>query len=208
MAQQEATRAAVWARVSTADQHPENQKLAEWAQRRDVQVVREFTVLDSAWKSTNGKGKQFDSARAELLEGARRGEYQLVVIWSLDRWSRRGIRDSLATLERLWELGCDVWSQQEPFVEVPSEIRPLMVSVFAWMAEQESKRRSERTKAGLQRRKEVDGKPVGRQPGAADKKPRRRSGYVGAWEGPEGDARRAALAERNRQRARKPEDVG
>jgi hypothetical protein len=28
-----------------------------------------------------------------------------------------------------------------------------------------------------------------------------RSGYVGAWEGPEGDARRAALTERNRQRA-------
>lgn len=201
-------RAAIWARVSTADQHPENQKLAEWAQRRGVEVVAEFTVHDSAWKNGNGKGREFDTARAELLEGARRGDYQLVVIWSLDRWSRRGIRDSLTTLERLWDLGCDVWSQQEPFVEVPSEIRPLMVSVFAWMAEQESKRRSERTKAGLQRRREVDGKPVGRQRGAADKKPRRRSGYVSAWEGLEGDARRAALAERNRARARKQDEAG
>lgn len=199
----EPVKAAVWARVSTADQHPENQKLAEWAQRRGVEVVAEFTVLDSAWKSTNGKGREFDAARAQLLEGARRGDYQLVVIWSLDRWSRRGIRDSLTTLERLWDLGCDVWSQQEPFVEVPSEVRPLMVSVFAWMAEQESKRRSERTRAGLQRRREVDGMPVGRQPGAADKKPRRRSGYVSSWEGVAGEARRAALAERNRQRARK-----
>lgn len=199
----EPVKAAVWARVSTADQHPENQKLTEWAQRRGVEVVAEFTVLDSAWKSTNGKGREFDAARAELLEGARRGDYQLVVIWSLDRWSRRGIRDSLTTLERLWDAGCDVWSQQEPFVEVPSEVRPLMVSVFAWVAEMESKRRSERTKAGLARRKEREGLPVGRQPGAADKKPRRRSGYVSAWEGPAGDARRAALAERNRQRARK-----
>ena len=35
--------------------------------------------------------------------------------------------------------------------------------------------------AGLERRR-TEGKPVGRQPGAADKKPRRRSGYVVRWE--------------------------
>jgi putative DNA-invertase from lambdoid prophage Rac len=124
-----------------------------------------------------------------------------VLIWSLDRWSRRGIKDQITTLEQLWDYGCDVWSQQEPFVDVPSEIRPLMVSVFAWMAQQESKRRSERTKAGIRRRAEVDGLPIGRQAGRKDETPRRRSGYYAAWEGPQGEARRAALAERNRQRA-------
>lgn len=35
--------------------------------------------------------------------------------------------------------------------------------------------------AGLERRR-TEGKPVGRQPGAADKKLRRRSGYVARWE--------------------------
>jgi DNA invertase Pin-like site-specific DNA recombinase len=49
------------------------------------------------------------------------------------------------------------------------------------MAAQESKRRSERVKAALARRK-AEGKPVGRQPGAADKTPRKRSGYVARWE--------------------------
>ena len=77
----------------------------------------------------------------------------------------------------------------------------MLVGIFAWLAKQESVRRRERTKAGLQRRKNVDGKPIGRQAGTTDKKPRKRSGYVSAWEGPEGQARRAALAERNRQRA-------
>ena len=36
-------------------------------------------------------------------------------------------------------------------------------------------------KAGLARRKS-EGKPVGRQPGAKDKTPRRRPGYVARWE--------------------------
>jgi putative DNA-invertase from lambdoid prophage Rac len=198
----EPAKAAIFARVSTTDQHTENQGLAEWAARRGVQVVAEFTVHDSAWRNGNGKGREFDQARAQLLEGARRGDYRVVLIWALDRWTRRGIRDAITTLEALWDLGVDVWSQQEPFVEAPTEIRPLMISMFAWMGAMESKRRSERTKAGLQRRKEVDGKPVGRQPGAADKKPRRRSGYVSAWEGEAGERRRAALAARNRARAK------
>ncbi len=46
-----------------------------------------------------------------------------------------------------------------------------------WMAQQESARRSERIRAGLERRR-AEGKPVGRQAGATDKSQRRRSGYV------------------------------
>jgi DNA invertase Pin-like site-specific DNA recombinase len=60
-------------------------------------------------------------------------------------------------------------------------MRELLVSFMAWMAQQESLRRSERTKLGLQRRK-AEGLPVGRQPGSRDKKPRKRSGYVAAYE--------------------------
>jgi hypothetical protein len=49
------------------------------------------------------------------------------------------------------------------------------------MAKRESDRRSERIKIGLAARKVV-GKAVGRQPGAADKKPPKHSGYVARWE--------------------------
>jgi hypothetical protein len=57
----------------------------------------------------------------------------------------------------------------------------LLSSIFAWMAHAESERRSERTKAGLARRK-AEGKPIGRREGAKDSKPRKRSGYVKRWE--------------------------
>jgi DNA invertase Pin-like site-specific DNA recombinase len=49
------------------------------------------------------------------------------------------------------------------------------------MAAEESRRRSERVKAGLARRK-AEGKLVGRRAGSQDRKLRRRSGYYARWE--------------------------
>jgi DNA invertase Pin-like site-specific DNA recombinase len=57
------------------------------------------------------------------------------------------------------------------------------------MAERELARRCERIRAGLAKRK-AKGLPVGGQPGRKDKQPRKRSGYVAAWE--QGGSRRAA----------------
>jgi len=198
------TTSAIWARVSTKDQETANQlgQQRRLARDRELNVTAEFVTEDSAWQSGNGKGAEFDRKRAELINGARLGNYRVVIVWAIDRLSRRGIEDTLATLRQLYDAGCDVWSIQEPWIiTTEPRMRELLVSMFAWMAEQESARRSERTKAGLKRRKERDGLPIGRQEGARDKTKRNRSGYVSAWEGEAGKARKAALAERNRQRA-------
>jgi DNA invertase Pin-like site-specific DNA recombinase len=186
---------AIWARVSTTDQKTANQvhELAEWAKRRDLDVAKTFITEDSAWdKPGNGKG-EFDKARAELLNGARLGHYQVVLIWAIDRLSRKGIEDTLAVMRQLYGHGCDIWSHQEPWL-VTSEprMRELLVSFMAWMAEQESARRSERIKAGLARRRR-EGKPVG---GAVskrgkDRKPRETGGYKAAWK-PGGKRREAS----------------
>ena len=50
-----------------------------------------------------------------------------------------------------------------------------------WMAQQESRRKSERIKAGLAGAPPRASRSAAR-PAAVDKKPRRRSGYVAAWE--------------------------
>jgi DNA invertase Pin-like site-specific DNA recombinase len=187
------TKCAVWARVSTADQHTANQldQLRDWAIRRGLDVTGEYATEDSGWANGNGKGAEFDRKRAELLNGARLGHYSVILIWAIDRLSRKGIEDTLATMRRLYETGCDIWSHQEPWL-VTSEprMRELLVSFMAWMAEQESARRSERIKAGIARRKR-EGKPVGgRKPGAKDKRQRDTSRYQAAWE--PGGARRKA----------------
>ncbi len=179
------TKCAIWARVSTVDQHTENQVhvLREWAQRRGLDIAAEFTTEDSAWQNGNGtKGKEFDRTRDELINGARLGSYTVVLVWAVDRLSRRGIEDTLATMRRLYEHGCDIWSHQEPWL-VTSEprMRELLVSFMAWVAEQESARKSERIRAGIVRRKR-EGKPVGgRVKGAGDRRKRSSDGYKAAW---------------------------
>jgi len=102
-------------------------------------------------------------------------------VWALDRLERGGIEPTLRVMRQLRECGVLVVSLQEPWTDAGGEMGELLTAVMAWMARMESARRSERVRAGLARRK-AEGKPVGRQPGARDARPRRRSGYVARWE--------------------------
>ncbi len=191
------TRAALWARVSTREQHTENQlaELRDWAARRGLEVTAEFITEDSAWQNGNGgKGAEFDRARGELLDGARLGTYSVVLAWSVDRLSRRGAEDMLAFVRRLSETGCGLWSRRDPWVESMSDpfARELLLGMFATLARFESERRSERIKAGLARRR-AEGKPIGgRKPGAKDRKPRATDGYRQRWERQRSEQRPAA----------------
>jgi putative DNA-invertase from lambdoid prophage Rac len=191
---------AIWARVSTTDQHAENQlvTLRAWAATRGLEVAAEFVTEDSAWWQPSGtsngaKGKEFDAARKALLAGAHLGTYSVVLTWALDRMSRKGPEDTLAILRQLYERDSDVWSYQEPWLETSDpRMRELLVSIFGWLAGQESARRSARIREGLDRRRR-DGKQVGgRKQGSKDKKPRSREGYQARWE-------------RERQRERQPD---
>jgi DNA invertase Pin-like site-specific DNA recombinase len=177
------TKCAIFARVSTTDQHAENQldELRAWAGRRGLDVAAEFITEDSAWLNGNGKGAEFDRKRAELVNGARLGHYSVVLVWAIDRLSRKGILDTLGTLTALYDIGAEVWSHQEPWL-VTSEprMRELLVSFMAWMAEQESARRSARVKLAMQR-PEVKARLSGRRPRGDDKRKRSTGGYSAAW---------------------------
>lgn len=178
---------AIWARVSTAQQNTVNQlvELRQWAADRGLDVAAEYVTEDSAWTKANGNGKgaEFDARRADLLEGARLGRYTVVLVWGIDRLSRRGAEDMLSFVRRLTETGSALWSLKDPWCESTADpmTRELLFGVFATIARFESERRSQRIKAGLARRR-AEGKPVGRQQGSADKRPRKRSGYVQRWE--------------------------
>src|SRR5216683_6575976 len=158
-------RAAIWARVSTREQETENQlaKLREWAQQRGWPVEVEYVLQESAF---NGKHR---AQLAQALQDARVGRYQVLLVWALDRLSREGIEAMLSTMRQFRERGVRVLSLQESWTDGPPEMQELLTSFFAWIAQQESMRRGERIRAGLERRRR-DGKPVGRQFGAVDKR--------------------------------------
>jgi DNA invertase Pin-like site-specific DNA recombinase len=208
---QTAVKAAIWARVSTSGQHTDNQVhvLREWAARRGFQVVAEFVTEDSAWANgTGAKGKEFDRQRRLLVRGAKAGDYGRVLIWSLDRLSRRGIGDTIGVLEELDDAGAVVCSAQQEWLETGDpRMRQLIISVMAWMAEMESGIRSERIKAGLNRRRRdieegrIDGRIGGSKKGRKRRSEPQRMVANAGWEGDLGDARRAKLIERNVARA-------
>jgi len=171
-------RCAIWARVSKDEQESGNQldALRAEAARRGLGVAAEY-VLDglSAW--TGAHREQLRHA----LDGARAGRYDVLLVWALDRLERGGIEPTLRVMRQLRERGVLVVSMQEPWTDAGGEMQELLTAIMAWVARMESQRRSERVRAGLARRK-AQGLPVGRQLGAKDTRPRKRSGYVARWE--------------------------
>jgi DNA invertase Pin-like site-specific DNA recombinase len=154
-------RAAIYARVSTADQHtiPEQvRQLEELARRRGWRIIR--TVREIA----SGAAKR--AKRDELLADARRREFDAILVWKLDRWGR-SVADLVATLNELTALGVVFVSMTEALDLSTPGGRALagMLAVFAEF-ERDLLRERVRVRAGLERARR-EGKHLGRPPTAA-----------------------------------------
>jgi len=141
--------------------------LIEWADQRGYEVAKVYEEEESAWR--NGHQKEL----ANLVEGARKRMFQVVLVWALDRLSREGALAILSLVQKLSVYGVKVLSYQESWTEAPGETAELLFALTGWVARMESQRRSERTKAGLARVVR-DGKKLGRPKGSKDKRKRRR----------------------------------
>ena len=171
--------AGIWVRVSKSDQHPENQEaqLREWAARRDLNIVRVFRLQGaSAFKG------EHRTVLDEAVAAAHRGEFQVLLVWALDRLDRESPTGPFEIMKRFKSAGCDVMSLTEPWASMDGPFADLMTLVVGWFANFESVRKSDRIKAGVARRK-AEGLPVGRQLGAKDEKKRKRRGYGKRGEG-------------------------
>jgi len=160
-------KAALYLRVSTTEQDTTNQLLTleDYAKRRGFEVYRIYSEAETAWKN----GHQAELAK--LLDDAQRGRFHVVLVWALDRLSREGALAILSLVDRLKRHGVRVISVQEPWTEAPGELADILYAITGWVARMESQRRSERTKAGLERARR-NGKPIGKR--GPDKRKRRR----------------------------------
>lgn len=85
-----------------------------------------------------------------MLADVRAGRVQAVAVWALDRLHRSMVGAINAVLE-LDRLGVRVLSVREGWLDTGGPVRPLLVAIFGWVAEQERTRLIERTKTGLER---------------------------------------------------------
>ncbi|HET9366385.1 MAG TPA: recombinase family protein [Candidatus Angelobacter sp.] len=151
---------AIYSRVSTKDrgQDVENQlrQLREFCAKQGWPIVREF--IDHA------SGKRSDREQFQaMFAAASRREFDLVLFWSLDRFSREGVYETLQHLQRLTAFGVGYRSFTEQYLDSCGLFKDAVISILATIAKQERVRLSERTIAGLQRARQqgrVGGRPT------------------------------------------------
>ncbi|HKD85414.1 MAG TPA: recombinase family protein [Terriglobales bacterium] len=139
---------ALYTRISTRDkgQDVENQL----RQLRDFCAKQGWTVV--AEYSDEASGKRYDREQfQQMFAAASRREFDCVLFWSLDRFSREGVYETLQHLQRLTSCGVAYRSFTEQYLDSCGLFRDAVISILATIAKQERVRLSERTLAGLQR---------------------------------------------------------
>jgi DNA invertase Pin-like site-specific DNA recombinase len=146
--------AAIYARVSTFDQEPENQL----AELRRYSSARGWASREYVDRGVSG-AKDRRAALDSLLKDARRRKFDVVVVWRLDRLGRN-LKHLVLLLEELQALGIAFVSLAEG-IDATTPAGKLQMHILAAIAEFERARIAERVRAGLARVR-ASGKHLGR----------------------------------------------
>jgi DNA invertase Pin-like site-specific DNA recombinase len=147
-------RAAIYARVSTLDQEPENQ-LQELRRYVDARSWGSVEYVDRGISGAKDRRPALDT----LLADAKRRRFDVLVCWRLDRLGRN-LRHLLTVIEELQALGIAFVSLNEG-IDATTPAGRLQLQMIGAFAEFERARIVERVRAGLARRR-AQGKPLGR----------------------------------------------
>jgi DNA invertase Pin-like site-specific DNA recombinase len=133
----------------------------KWIPLRDIVAQRglELTGVYSDFGISGSKARRpgIDS----LLQDARRGKFDVVLVAAFDRLAR-STRNFLELVDEFESLGVKLISAREA-VDTSTPIGRMFVTLLGSIAELERSFIRERIRAGMRRRK-LDGLPVGRQP--------------------------------------------
>lgn len=145
-------KAAIYLRVSTKDkgQDTENQRLTltEACKRWGYEIVRTYSDNESG-----GKGRKARAEFDQMFRDAERKQFDIVVFWSLDRFTREGINETFEYLRILDAQGVGFRSLQEPYLNTDNElVKHILITCMSYFAAYERKRMSDRIKAGMARK--------------------------------------------------------
>jgi DNA invertase Pin-like site-specific DNA recombinase len=148
-------RAALYMRVSSLDQHPETQllDLRNMAAQRGYQIVSEYTDRISGAKARR-------PGLDELMRDARRGRFDVVLVWASDRIAR-SVKHFLEVLDELNRLNIEFVSFREQ-IDTGGPLGRAIVVIIGAVAELERNLIIERVRAGM-RRARLEGRHIGRR---------------------------------------------
>ena len=147
-------RAALYMRVSTLDQHPETQllDLRQMAVQRGFEIVKEYTDRISG---TKAKRPGLD----QMMADARRGRFDVVLVWASDRIAR-SVKHFLEVLDEFSRLKIEYASFREN-IDTGGPLGRAITIIIGAVAELERNLIVERVKAGMRRAK-LEGRQIGR----------------------------------------------
>ena len=151
---------AVYARVSTLDQEPENQL----AELRRYAAQRGWTITEYVDRGVSG-AKDRRPALDRLVTDAKRRQFDVVLCWRLDRLGRN-LKHLITLLEEFQSLGVAFVSLHEG-IDATTPAGKLQVHILGAIAEFERARIRERVMAGLARARS-QGTRLGRRPRHVD----------------------------------------
>ena len=149
-------RAVLYVRVSTVDQNLATQllDLRQMAAQRGLEIVQEYTDRISGVKA---RRPGLDA----LMADARRGRFDVVLVWASDRIAR-SVRHFLEVLDELNRLGVEYCSFREQ-IDTGGPLGRAIVVIIGAIAELERNLIVERVKSGMRRAK-LEGRQIGRKP--------------------------------------------
>jgi DNA invertase Pin-like site-specific DNA recombinase len=150
-------RAALYARVSTPDQHLETQlyDLRKLAAQRGFEVTREY--CDRGISGSKTKRPGLDAMMAD----ARRGEFSVVLVAAFDRIAR-STKNFLEIVDELNSVNTEFVSAREA-IDTSGPMGRMFLTMVGSIAELERSLIVERIEAGMRRAK-IEGRRLGRAP--------------------------------------------
>jgi len=149
-------RAVIYTRVSTIDQHLETQllDLRQMASQRGLEITQEYSNKISGVKARR-------SGLDQMMSDARRGKFDIVLVWASDRIAR-SVKHFLEVLDELHRLGIEYVSLREN-IDTGGALGRAIIVIVAAIAELERSLIVERVKCGM-RRARLEGRQIGRKP--------------------------------------------
>jgi DNA invertase Pin-like site-specific DNA recombinase len=147
-------RAILYVKVSTVDQHLETQlhDLRQMASQRGLEIVHEYTDRLSGAKARR-------PGLHRMMTDARRGEFDVVLVWTCDRIAR-STRHFLEVLDELHRLNAAFVSFREA-LDTSGPLGRAIVVISGVVAELERNLVVERVRVGM-RQARLEGQHIGR----------------------------------------------
>lgn len=154
------TKVLIYTRVSKIEQKPENQiiELREFCKKHGWKI---FQVLVEKKSGLKGRNERYEFEKIFQLAAERK--YDILLVWSLDRFTREGTVKTINYLQELNNYGVAFRSFKERHLDTTGPYKEIIIALLSTIANMESIRRSERIKSGLER-KRAQGALLGRKP--------------------------------------------